>query len=704
MFKVDFINGKTISWTKKGSGAEAQLHPDYYPRFYIEGELSKLQKSRSWLSRQKGVRATCFEEWKPTLSKPEKKVLRVDTDVQSLRSVANRLKKKSGRSTFRFYNVGFSPQFRFCLQKEICPTPENELDKIELGITRKDLADQKFSQLKINGKELGGSTEDAFGKFVEYWNRVDPDLIMLERGQILELIRKTREEVGSDFSLGRMESFQKLADGNTVSSYGKKQHKSARYNIPGRIVIDRSNSFILKDATLEGMWDLVRRSYRPMQELAWGSIGRLLTSIEVRKAYLEKDILTPWKNWRGEKPKKASTMHKADRGGFIFNPEPEIYEDVYEADFASLFPNIMVKKNISPETVNCSCCNNSKVPELDFSICQENRGFISEVLKPLVEDRQKMKERLKNEELDTEEEKFLQGSVDAIKWLLVSCFGYMGHAHASYGAIECHQAIQAYDRDIMVKTKEMFEEAGYSIIHGIIDSIWVQKREDAEDFEQVCRMISDEIGIMLEPEHHFEWCGFVPRSSSKADISTLNRYFGKKSSGGFKTAGIEVEQRSTSKFIKKCQMEMIKKLDRNMDPNDALKVVRENVLKLKNQEVDPEDLVRTRKVSKSLDDYQVKNRGYAALKRSRSHGIDVYPGQSVNFVIRDDNAEPLDRVRLQFEKKEKYDPDFYIDQLIRAAESVLSPLGPGRDEIRSKIGKNKNQKQADLESRKIFQK
>jgi len=123
----------------------------------------------------------------------------------------------------------------------------------------------------------------------------------------------------------------------------------------------------------------------------------------------------------------------------------------------------------------------------------------------------------------------------------------------------------------MVKTKEKFEDSGYSISHGIIDSIWVQKQKEAEDFEKVCQNISEDIGIELEPEHRFEWCAFVPRNSSDANIATLNRYFGKKQNGEFKTAGIEVQQRSTCKFVKDAQMEMIRKLDKNMSAEPVIK-------------------------------------------------------------------------------------------------------------------------------------
>jgi DNA polymerase I len=349
----------------------------------------------------------------------------------------------------------------------------------------------------------------------------------------------------------------------------------------------------------------------------------------------------------------------------------------------------MVKKNISPETVCCNCCDNDRTPELDFSICEKRKGFIGKVLKPLIEDRQEMKEKV-DEIVDEDRRRYVQGSIDAIKWILVSCFGYMGHSHASYGAIKCHQAIQAYDRDIMIKTKETFENRGYKVSHGIIDSIWVQQKKetDTEDFEQVCREISEKIGIKLEPEHRFEWVAFVPRTSSQADIGTLNRYFGKKQSGEFKTAGIETEQRSTCQFIKKSQMEMIKALDRNMKPEDVIKTLENKINKLKTGQVDTGNLVKKRKVSKTLQDYSCNNISVACLKRAKRKNLNMKPGQSLKFIVADDEKKGVDRVRLGFENKEKFDEKYYIQELIRAAETVLSPLGFDRKQIKQRIQKS----------------
>ena len=54
-----------------------------------------------------------------------------------------------------------------------------------------------------------------------------------------------------------------------------------------------------------------------------------------------------------------------------------VHEQVAEYDFVSLYPNIMLKKNLSAETICCDCCRNSKlrVPELDYNICEKRIGI-----------------------------------------------------------------------------------------------------------------------------------------------------------------------------------------------------------------------------------------------------------------------------------------------------------------------------------------
>ena len=71
-----------------------------------------------------------------------------------------------------------------------------------------------------------------------------------------------------------------------------------------------------------------------------------------------------------------------------------MHDNIAEFDFVSLYPNIMLKKNLSAETIRCSCCPNSRlrVPELDYNICEKRIGIIPTSLKIVLDKRAKYKE------------------------------------------------------------------------------------------------------------------------------------------------------------------------------------------------------------------------------------------------------------------------------------------------------------------------
>ena len=54
--------------------------------------------------------------------------------------------------------------------------------------------------------------------------------------------------------------------------------------------------------------------------------------------------------------KRHGNFLATDRGGLYLDSKPGVYSDVIELDFASLFPSIIATRNISPETLNCACC------------------------------------------------------------------------------------------------------------------------------------------------------------------------------------------------------------------------------------------------------------------------------------------------------------------------------------------------------------
>src|SRR5437867_11686390 len=84
-----------------------------------------------------------------------------------------------------------------------------------------------------------------------------------------------------------------------------------------------------------------------------------------------------------------------------------------------------------------------------------------------------------------------------LKWTLVTSFGYQGYKNARFGRIECHEAINAYARNILVRTMEIAESHGYEVVHGIVDSVWLLPNKDKNPIEKVSENIVASNGLPI---------------------------------------------------------------------------------------------------------------------------------------------------------------------------------------------------------------
>ena len=697
MFKVDFYDDAVVEWHRTEDGVTTRRDDEYEPALFVAAERPKLADLRARLDADPKVVGTTFEERYASLRADERElVLRADlARVDEVRTLAREIRGVHERGeyppgTFRLFDVDLSPQFRYCIDTDTDPaTPEDvDLRTLELGTTRKRLADRDVSRLTVDGDFLR-ATEDVILEVVERrLADADPDVLVVSHGELLALLAEKADEHGrEEFALGRRperETGGADTDGiGTAGSHVRVGRSPGGYDVSGRAVVDTSNSFLWGQAGLAGLEYLVSRSWQPIQEVGRASIGTVLTAVQIREAR-DRDVLIPWNKWEPEAFKDVRTLHAADRGGFTFSPEVGLHEGVYEVDFASLYPNVICRYNVSPDTVCCAChADREDVPELGYSVC-DDRGFLPDVLQPLLDDRARMKREAREID-DPDRVADLRRTASAIKWILVSCFGYQGYRNAKFGRIECHEAINAVARDVLLRAKEAFEAEGWRVVHGIVDSLWVTPVEDRNPtpLSAVTEAVTADVGVRLEHEATYDWICFVPKRDSSA--GALNRYFGKvRDADEYKVRGIEARQRSTPAFVADAQRELLRAVDRHREPEPVCDALKRRLAELRTGDVPTEDLLVTTRASKRPEAYRRRTRTAAALDRAKAAGLDPQPGQSFDFVVVDDSARSRERVRLDFELDEEtpYDVEFYEDRLIRAAESVVSPLGWDRARIR----------------------
>jgi len=707
-FSIDFLDdGRVLEWEATADGAVATERDQYTPRFYVaprdpnaDLDLTTLQ---SVYDQHPDVVATEMVARRPGFRRDEEPVLAVDVaHIDRVTPLARQARQLSAYPVgdLASFNVDFSREFRYCLETGVDPTPASELSTLRLSVPVTETSNDTYGELSVAGDTVTGSPTDLLTAVQGALGTHDPDVLVCSTSEIIPTLHEMAADAGvDDFSLSRWQDvdYQQLASRSTYSSYGRVGHSPARYNVPGRAIIDESNTFFYGETNIDGVLDLVSRSKKPVQELAWASIGNVLTAIQICEAN-DRGVLVPWNSWRHEFYKPMGTLHDADRGGFIFTPEVGLHENVHELDFSSLYPNIICTRNVSPDVIRCDChSDRDDVPGLGYSIC-DDRGYLVDVLQPIIDARDEIKAAIRHErERDNPDEDRLaelEGRSGALKWILVACFGYQGFSNAKFGRIECHEAINAFAREILLTAKQRLETGGWRVVHGIVDSIWVTPDPDVddadrEDLQTLATTISDHVEIRLEHEAHYDWVAFVPQRESNA--GALTKYFGKVAGDDeFKIRGIEARQRSTPSFIEGVQRDCLDRLDSTRSPDAVLECLQEAISHLHAGAVPVADLVERNRVSKPLEGYSQNTQNVAALKRAREQNLAVHPGQDIEYVVVDDEKSSRERVALAHEAGKTYDASYYETQLVRAVESVLSPLGWNQEEIRKHLSSMEN--------------
>ena len=397
--------------------------------------------------------------------------------------------------------------------------------------------------------------------------------------------------------------------------------------------------------------------------------------------------LVRWKKNLPEDFKTAGALIACDRGGLIYEPKVGIHDNVWEVDFFSLYPSIMVRYNISPETLNCRCCPRSStiVPEIGYRICEKSTGLVPRVLEPIL-DRRRVYKTMKH---DPRKGANYQQRAKALKWVLVTCFGYTGYRNARFGRIECHESITAYGRDILVRSAAIAESRGFEVLHGIVDSLWLHGDGDVR---QLCDEISAEFGIQLNVEGRYRWIVFLPNAST--GVGALNRYYGLLEDGELKLRGIAVRRKDTPAIVEDLQQDMLRCLSNAHDAGefietvpDALRVVDGYAADLRSGSVAAERLIVRRRVARRLEEYVRLNDSVAALRQLHDKGFELQSGQSVEYVILDSgNDRSWERVRAApfLSGNERYDREKYVELVHRGASELLSPFGWSFERMRQR--------------------
>ncbi len=339
--------------------------------------------------------------------------------------------------------------------------------------------------------------------------------------------------------------------GKSFYTYGQVRYRNFAIYLSGRFLID-TNTMVGDVCDVDAIIEICQLTGARFQTVAARSFGAAFQAAVVREL-LSNNFLVPFKEKPLEKPISLFELAKSDRAGHTLDPKVGFHMNVAEIDFSSLYPWIMYNYNISAETILCDHKEKEQVPGIPVQICLKNKGLVPKAIKPILDKRMEYK---KNPTAMN------KARAIGLKWILVTCYGYQRFREFKLGLGSSHAAICAYAREIMITTMQLAQEKGFEVVHGIIDSLYIHKKDiSEEEVKTFCAELYLKTGIPVSFEGIFKWVVFLP-SINDPQRPVPARYYGVFANGTIKTRGIEVRQQSAPLVVKLFQQQILEDMAR----------------------------------------------------------------------------------------------------------------------------------------------
>ncbi|NPV63645.1 MAG: type B DNA-directed DNA polymerase [Methanotrichaceae archaeon] len=536
--------------------------------------------------------------------------------VYAGRQVAEKIERQT-RFEVELYNVDIRQDQRYMAEHDLFPcgdrdesrfSPDFEvpLSTMELQVQGDPYQTQEITCIDAGRRHLHGPERQVLDDLLELVRSHDPDMVLMPFADTwIPLIVRKAKRYGLEPTISRGGRFKQMSS-KSYWSYGQVKHKDGALIPEGRVLIDTAKSFVYAESGLKGVLLAARLTGLSPNLTSRFTPGTLISSYEVFEA-LRRGIAVPFRKRDVEAVRNICELRACDKGGMIFQPEPGVYERVHQIDFTSLYPSIIVKYNLSPETI--------EHPEL--------KGFLSTVISSLLSLRIETKRRKK---IDPE----YKGLDSVLKWMLVTCFGYTGYRNAKFGQIQVHERITEISRELLMQIKQLAEEMKYEVLHGIVDCLWVI----GEPISAFKEAVERETSILTEVDS-YDWIAFLPMADG---AGAYNRYFGRLDTGKMKIRGVAARRGDTPEYVRRMQQELFDCLASartreglgRIEPA-AREIYRRYLQGL--EDADVRELTIRRRVSRL--NYSRRCAEASAVKAHLKRGIALAPGMEIGYVVRD---------------------------------------------------------------------
>ena len=421
-------------------------------------------------------------------------------------------------------------------------------------------------------------------------------------------------------------------------------------------------------ATLDFTIQLASLVGLPLDQVGAAAVGFRVENFMIRHAHRLNELI----------PKRVERPYFPYAGAIVLEPKAGIHENVVVLDFKSMYPNLMINKNISPDTycppgepdppsgVNVA-------PEVGHRFRKDPPGFYKQILSYLIEARATIKDEMEGLQPRSFDYRILDARQKAIKVIANACYGYAGWIGARWYSKPVAEATTAWGRDAILQAMRIVKKLNLQLIYGDTDSLFVVN--DRRKVEALCSFIEEELDLEARPNRIYSRVLFT---------EAKKRYAGLVADGRLEVVGLEVVRGDWTEVAKDVQEKVLDTILREISPEKAVRLVKKYIEELQGGSIPYSKLIIWKTLTKKIDEYEMRAPHVEVAKTLKEHGLELTLGDKVGYVITEGEGKLWERAKPYFlSSYEEVDIDYYVNnQVIPAALRILALFGVREDDLR----------------------
>ena len=365
--------------------------------------------------------------------------------------------------------------------------------------------------------------------------------------------------------------------------------------------------------------DLAVVARLPVDDVFNGRTSTLIDSLLIREADRH-NVGVPMN-------RHERTTHRIE-GGYVHTIQPGLYHWVCLLDFKSMYPSIIISKNICFTTISekgtIIAPNNTKFLDKTVKV-----GLIPKILENLMKNRDVAREKMKQSKTE-DERNYYDGVQYAIKILMNSFYGVLASSFYRFTNPNIGGAITGFARENIKKIISLLENEGSKVIYSDTDSIFVQSP---------VKNLEGSIKFGKQLSERFSTEGVTFEFSSVIDPlfshGAKKRYFGKIVYPQHELLVRGYETRRTDSFdLQSETLHRVMEYILNEDLDGAVNFTRTTIQSLLEGKIPPEKLVISRSVRAESEYERAESMANVKVARKlEERGIKVFPGMKVSWIV-----------------------------------------------------------------------